>query len=311
MQTLPGKRIALLSVSLVLSACGGGGGTAPSPSPTPVTTTDFTKWSDGVADKTIKAVGEGSQVSGAVSDGKIVSIVGPEDTTATALFTFDANSNLTQLALTSTSKTSPTSTTAVLFAGGEISALSADADFVKAISGASQALISKPNSSAWDYQSFGVWETPGGAGLLFNTMSLGAPTAGAAIPGNGTANFTGKVIGSYLNADGLGHTVLANLAVTADWGAQSLALTTLGTRTSPDGGSFTNNDNLNLSGTLNYTAGTNGFSGTLTSTSGLTGSSAGQFYGPAAQELGGVFSLKAVNGVETYSGAYGAKLTPP
>ncbi len=47
------------------------------------------------------------------------------------------------------------------------------------------------------------------------------------------------------------------------------------------------------------------FSGNVSAT-GLTGSSSGQFYGPNAEELGGVFALEGT-GVETYIGGYGAK----
>jgi hypothetical protein len=39
----------------------------------------------------------------------------------------------------------------------------------------------------------------------------------------------------------------------------------------------------------------------------MSGTSNGQFYGPAAQELGGVFALKSATTVETFVGAYGAK----
>jgi hypothetical protein len=38
----------------------------------------------------------------------------------------------------------------------------------------------------------------------------------------------------------------------------------------------------------------------------MTGSSFGQFYGPNAEELGGVFRLEGA-GEETYIGGYGAK----
>ena len=65
---------------------------------------------------------------------------------------------------------------------------------------------------------------------------------------------------------------------------------------------------LDLSGTLSYGPGSARFSGTLANAGGtMSGASQGQFYGPAAQELGGVFGLKAATGVETFVGAYGAK----
>ncbi len=39
----------------------------------------------------------------------------------------------------------------------------------------------------------------------------------------------------------------------------------------------------------------------------MSGSFKGQFYGPAAHELGGVFTVKSSTTVETLVGAYGAK----
>jgi hypothetical protein len=39
----------------------------------------------------------------------------------------------------------------------------------------------------------------------------------------------------------------------------------------------------------------------------MSGPSQGAFYGPSAQELGGVFALKAPGTVEAFTGAYGAK----
>ena len=62
---------------------------------------------------------------------------------------------------------------------------------------------------------------------------------------------------------------------------------------------------LNMTGTLTYAAGSNAFSGTV-SASGLSGQVKGQFYGPAATEIGGTFAVKG-SGVTTYAGAFGAK----
>jgi len=59
---------------------------------------------------------------------------------------------------------------------------------------------------------------------------------------------------------------------------------------------------------LSYTAGTNSFAGDVTNGGSLSGTSTGRFYGPSAEELGGVFILQAGSGIpETYGGAYGAK----
>ena len=39
----------------------------------------------------------------------------------------------------------------------------------------------------------------------------------------------------------------------------------------------------------------------------MSGSSTGRYYGPTAQELGGVFTVKSPATAETLTGAYGAK----
>ena len=294
------KAVAFLIVASMLSACGGGGGGGGT-----VPVTGFTTWRTDVAGKSILLNGDGKQVSYSydLTSQSITSISDPLDGAASALFTFDNASVLTGLLLTSAS------TTVGSFGAGDIGILAADpdSDFVIAENFSSRAIVSNPRSLAWDYQSFGVWET--GLDAVsgnYGAMSLGAPTAGTAIPGSGTANFSGKVVGSYVNDLGKGHTVLANLNVGVNWGTQSLNLSTSGTRMSPDGVTFSPNTSLDMSNqTLGYTAGTNGFSGTLT-TGGLSGNSSGKFYGPNAEELGGVFFLQG-SGLETYSGAYGAK----
>lgn len=297
------KTAAFLIVASTLSACGGGGGGGGGTVPV----TGFTTWRTDVAGKSILVNGDGKQVSYTYDLGSqsITSITDPLDGAASALFTFDTASVLTGLLLNSAG------TTVGSFGAGDIGILAADSDFVIAENFASRAILSNPRSLAWDYQSFGVWETGLDAGNgYYGAMSLGAPTAGTAIPGSGTADFSGKVVGSYVNDLGKGHTVLANLNVGVDWGTQSLNLSTSGTRMSEDGVTFLPNTSLDMSNqTLSYTAGTNGFSGTLTTPGGLSGNSSGKFYGPNAQELGGVFFLQS-NGLETYSGAYGAKQIP-
>jgi hypothetical protein len=64
---------------------------------------------------------------------------------------------------------------------------------------------------------------------------------------------------------------------------------------------------------LSYDPGINRFTGNVIANgvSALTGQATGQFYGPAAEELGGVFSLTGSDGQEHYSGAYGAAVVVP
>jgi len=315
------KRIALLSVSVALSACGGGGGgTAPSPAPTPLATTAFTKWSDVQPGVNYKVDGLGQEVTGTASGGQFVAIA-PSGVTDgySAILTFDSAFELARLALTT-----PAPTLVVLD--------KADADttfldvtlspgtspqFVSARNPSddptSVAIMAKPIDLGWDYQTFGIWETgrDSPTSRKFGAMSVGAPTVGTAIPVSATATavtFTGYATGSYVNAAGTGTTVFADLTVIANFGpARSLAFSTDNTQTSSNWVTFSPNDNLNLSGTLTYAPNTNSFTGSVSPVGGLAGNSTGQFYGPNAEELGGVFLLRGSGPVETYAGAYGAK----
>lgn len=307
MQTEYGKGAAFLTASLMLSACGGGGGgTVAAPTGVVVQTTPFTKWSDVQGTTNVEAKGLGKYAN-YTHDGGIVKtfddiVQDSPNPQTSAVFSFD-NGVLTSVSINSNGR----------LAGGLTSNLSADPDFVKALSGdsTSRAVISNPESGKWNYQSFGVWENGlTSTSRTVGVMSVGSPTAN--FNRTGSATFAGEVVGSYIDSIGNGNTALANLTVTADFGAMTLDLATTNTRISPDvwqGQDFVSKDNLNLTGTLNI-AGNGTFSGTLTTTGGLTGGSTGQFYGPDAQELGGVFVLPAAGtSVETYSGAYGATQT--
>ena len=313
-----GRKILILAATLVLSACGGGGGGSVSPSGSSVVT--FTSWNTDLAGKTVKVDGQGKQVAYTYDSAqqKITGIEATKDAAASALFTFDGSSVLTQLAITSTAAGSPAG-----FTGDTISNLlwgGVDQDFVivENAAGAGKAVVSDPRSGVWNYQSFGVWETYTTATTGdYGAMSLGANSSATAIPGSGTATFEGKVVGSYVNAAGEGHTALADLTVVADFGiARSLNFSTSSTTISAnDGGSITLRNDLNLTGILNIADPANSFSGTLYTTGSgsgtvLSGESTGQFYGPNAEELGGVFFLNRTGSLETYSGAYGATLTP-
>jgi hypothetical protein len=281
MEAESGKGLSILAASLILSACGGGGGGSATP----------LAWD-----------GQGQEISYVYdpANKNITSIGTPTNTTGnySTQLTFDAGV-LTGLTLTTPSRT-------MSFASYEI--FNVSPEIFGASNTTSNALVANHISLGWDYQTFGVWET----GLdttqgTFGAFSVGV-TAGTAIPTTGSATFTGKVAGSYVPATpGPGYAVLANLTVNANFLNRSLVLHTTDTVTSPDWTTFTQNDGLNLSGNLSYSSGTNGFTGDLSTVSGLTGQSSGQFYGPTAQELGGVFFLQG--GGETYTGAYGAKDT--
>jgi hypothetical protein len=306
------KLLAASLVSLLLSACGGGSNDiVPTPPPTTPTGTPFTSWSAVTPGSTVVVPGMSQQVSwtGVPTTGPVTSIGTPTavDTSASS-FTETLNNSgaITKIVIASPTG-NVTFDTAV---GDTIGFLAIDPDVIVAVNGAGTniALAADPAAFGWNYQSFGVWETGMGTGSgSAGVMSAGAPTAGSAIPISGTATFTGALGGIYVDASGNDFVTEAALTVNADFGARTLGVSSAGTIKSPDLASTSTASNLNLTGTLTYAAGSNAFAGTVTNGSTLTGTSNGRFYGPAAEELGGVFVLKANSGVEAYGGAYGAK----
>lgn len=171
-------------------------------------------------------------------------------------------------------------------------------------------LVANPYVAGWEYQSFGVWnnqDITGEQGWV-GAHSFGSGTADAAVPLSGTATFVGKFGGLYVSPAGEGSVAAGDVTVNADFSARSLSFASNNTVTTRDLAVATPAPNLNLSGTLTYAPDLARFSGTLTSAGGtMSGASNGQFYGPKAEELGGVFVVKSPTTVETFTGAYGAK----
>jgi C-lobe and N-lobe beta barrels of Tf-binding protein B len=170
------------------------------------------------------------------------------------------------------------------------------------------AMVANPYDAGWNYQSFGVWteqEVP--SFEYVRALSFGAATPGPAVPGSGSATFTGKLAGMFITSTKQGGVATADLNVRVDFAARSLNLASTGTMVD-NRLIWTPSPGLDVSGTLTYAPGSGRFSGTLVNAAGtMSGTSTGQFYGPAAQELGGEFVLKSPTTAETFVGAYGAK----
>lgn len=157
--------------------------------------------------------------------------------------------------------------------------------------------------SGHQYQSFGVWNERVDAFRGHITVwSQGQPTPAQGIPASGSATFQGTLSGVYLSPGGVGGTAASDLKVSADFGARSLGFASSGTMVNGAAA-----PNLDLRGTLTYAPGQGRFAGSVANASGsLRGSTNGQFYGPRADELGGVFAAAGA-GAERFVGAYGAK----
>ena len=300
-----GWRTLALPLAAALAACGGGGGggggtsqVRPTPAPEPIVTTGK------AVSQTVDYVFDGSsQRFTLVAEPSAVSTEGSfvQETT---------DGSLTKLTI-------DTGTETIAFdraAGDTFTTAGTSSMFVVAenLNGAHAALVLSPAGRAalgWNYQSFGVWEPgtetgPGATGVL----SYGTPTPTGAIPVSGSATYVGLLGGQYINADGVDHILTANLSANVDFASRALSLQTSGTSIVSAAASATTAPGLDLAGTAAYTAGSDVFSGALTSAGGtLSGTTTGRFYGPNAEEIGGVGALRAASGVESLQFAFGAK----
>lgn len=171
------------------------------------------------------------------------------------------------------------------------------------------AVVANPYQLGWNYQSFGIWDsnmTDRGNLGLESFGKIYAPST--SFPTTGSATFTGELAGFYVSPTGHGSIAAAKLSVTADFSARSLSFASTGTTLTTDLSNAVAAPELNLAGTLTYGSGSNAFTGTLSNAGGtMSGKSYGRFYGPASQELGGIFTVKSATTAETLAGAYGAK----
>ena len=283
----------------LLTGCGGGGGGLSINSP-------FVRWSAITPPTTVKVSGV-SQDGDYVAPGPGFSITNITDegssTSASASITYRGDNTISRISITTPNGT-------VVWdegVGDDID--DTDPALVVATDAASTSFALTVNAIplGWEYQTFGAWQTGIGTGSgTYGALSIGAPTAGSAIPTTGGATFNGATMGFYSDATGEGFVAVSDLTVTADFAARSLSFNASNTqKVNTTTAATSAAANLNMTGTLTYTSGINSFSGTLNAAGGMTGTSQGRFYGPNAEELGGVFSLSGA-GVEAYMGSYGA-----
>ncbi|WP_028469798.1 transferrin-binding protein-like solute binding protein [Neptunomonas japonica] len=295
--------LSILSTSLLLVGCGGGGGSSVRVAAVPVAPTTIRDNSPVTFDtitNEIDVTAIASIATGAVDRGV--------SETSTARLTYDASGNLSKLVIT-TPNSSPGSSVSWDVATDTRQAVVGLADHVALTDAATtyNVLAIDPKSSAFDYQTFGVWKPGAGvsAGAI-GVLSAGLKTVGASVPTTGNVTFTGKLLGVYISPAGQGRFVTGETAINSDFAARTIGFSTSNTKL--DGTTLT--PNLDIATTaLTYT-GANSFSGVVTATgagAGLSGTANGAFYGPNAEEVGGVFTVKASSGIEFYTGSFGAQ----
>jgi hypothetical protein len=170
-------------------------------------------------------------------------------------------------------------------------------------------VVLNPATLGWDYQTFGIWAI-NGAPLQVGAISAGAVTPANAVPTTGSATFTGHAGGFYFDGAGARLTTDAQMSAIANFSNRSIQFSTTGTMVStPENPPVTSaRPALNLSGNLSYAPGSSQFSGNVsTADNALSGNASGRFYGPNAQEIGGVYGLNAGSGGARMIGGFGGK----
>lgn len=310
---------------LVLSGCGGGGGSTsfipappvtltPTPTPTPAT--------------------PGPAVPAAVQTAAPTS-----PTAGTTKFSTLAQSTDFPLLMTAAGGGTGDGDQATTVAGGVLNADGSGGYFLtmnnpalginkavipnaRPISGSIFYVNADIGSNDLDYTRFGSWERTDGIDGVFNVgaWTTGFATAGAQIPGQGTATYAGKASGLYNAAISSSSTadfdsrITGDVNLTADFGRSTLA----GTITNIVASSMYTNlkgsvNDIGFSATIDRN--NNLFNGTTMVTSfpadgyafGPTASGLinGRFYGPNAAEVGAVFNVS--EGTRRLIGSFGAK----
>ena len=307
MKMKTGMILTVLPLAMSLTGCGGGGGGSSS-----ATLGGFTSFSsatrgspislDGMSSETAytyntttkKITGLGAQ--SAVADG------------ATANITYNSAGQATTAQLVSANRTTLSFNAANGDTFGNL-IINPSIDAVVSANHQNYVLLANPYDFGWDYQTFGTWVTGAGTGSgTVGMISAGSLTAAGSIPTTGTATYTGVTGGRYAAANGDDYFTGSALSANVNFAARTLAVSSTGTQVTRDLLAVSNNANLNFTGNLAYNAGSNQFTGNIATTGGLNGTMTGKFYGPAAQEIGGIFSARANAGLpESYAGAFGAK----
>ena len=301
--------IAASTVTALCACAGGGGGGGSGPAPFAPVAVPFTSFAAVQANQRVtfpNGSGQSVNANGTLSGANITSvIVSPIDTASTnGSMTYDGNKALNAFS--------------VVTPGGSIS-FSRPADSIACTIGVCSAtnamaealIIDGANpTGGFNYQTFGSWDRAGTTTSFdVGVFSFGAPTPGAAIPTVGNASFTGVATGFFVNSSQAGFATTAPVSANADFLNRTMSFATSGTTLvafSNSAQTVDNAGNLSITGSFTWAPGVNALtSSNLSAPIGLNGGGKARFYGPNAQEVGGVYSLSGAAGQMV--GSFGAK----
>lgn len=306
-QTIRAATFALgFGVSALLAGCGGGGGNGGSATLLPVR--PFTAWSAVTANSTVQPVGvshvfEATQINDSVTS---INGTGTSDENNTALGLTFGNARV----LRTMQFISPTSNVTITHAPVVNSTIACQAGVCNARDTVNNtlALIADPYTLGLEYHTFGMWLSDRPTSASAGVLAVGTLTPGASVPTSGTGAFNGLAIGFYADGSGQPHQLTAQMSAAYDFGARLVTLNTSNTQLMNVNTLVTSaGTGLDVSGNLTYNAGTNLITGPVTSQNGqLSGTANARFFGPNAEEIGGVFALRGA-GTQALNASFGGK----
>ena len=297
------RSMGIIALAGALAACGGGGGAgsaasgvSPAPAPTAQTTTSTTTrsavavgatFANGALAPPTVDPGEQSTVTVSATQNTITLMLTTGGVTYT--HTFSGQNGLTTPAF--------------------LTGFTAIGDGTTA---PSDVLV---YDASLNYAVYGQWEHDNDAAATSGAtgdFATGSQTPAANMPISGTANYSGHAIGG-LSAGGTTYALVGTSSFAADFGARTVS-GTLSLNATPDGGATVGLWNTVMVGAA-IAAGTNQFAGTASApaasgfvaTPAMTGTATGNFYGPAANELAGVWKLSGTGATAlgSFGGAQG------
>lgn len=308
-------RLIVLMALMPLAGCGGGSSGGASP----VVSFDGKSWQSITYPSVVEVTGKGYEGTYSITGGSADAVNAARVATSPKIkLTYNSSGALTSAVLSTNTDQSPVYSPSYDSSQSYDRFVSANANdsltfYEKSYDVWDWALATEPTDDDlnWRYQSIGIWTDPDGMNGIYGAITVGSETPDSGIPASGTVTFNGAGGGFYQDTGNDIHVTQASVTAVANFASRSISISSTGTfrqeynQTTGNFGSVINDSNLNFTGTLTYSSGTNDLSGTITTSSGLTGPSIGSFYGPDANEIGAAFNL--TGGGETFVGAFGAK----
>ncbi len=290
------KKVALVFLPILISACAGGGNSSSTSS---ASTNAFTSWS-----ATIAANAPVSFTSGSTSTMALDGTFAQTDADGSATLALGGNGIFSSI-----SASTPTNSVVFNAANGDSlqSGFFQTSTIALNKSETTIGVFTNPTYYGFEYQTYGAWGSYGNATTSANAISVGSATPVTGIPATGSYVFNGGASGYYTDPTKFSYVTNANMTATVSFDARTVSFSTTGTNVSGSpSGSVIAAPDLNLAGTLSIATGANKISGVVTTVGGMTGNANGKFYGPAANEVGGTYAVSGSN-LGSFVGGFGGK----